>query len=122
MLLTAYQQMAFDQLAVKFEGLLRDLCEVGNITVTKIIKDQIVAMDVNDLLQSAKLNSKFDKIDLDFWRYAFTGSGYNIRNNVAHAFYRDSDYTMALANILVMAYIRIAKYGGIVKSAMKNVD
>jgi hypothetical protein len=62
MLLTANQQMAFDQLAVKFEGLLRDLCEVANITVTKIIKDKTVAMDINDLLQSEELKTSSTKL------------------------------------------------------------
>ena len=119
-LLTPEQQMAFDQLAVKFEGLLRDLCNMAGLTTIKVREDQTVNKDVNDLLQSPELQNKFKKDDLDFWLYAFTACGYNIRNNVAHAFYHDHNYTVGLSNILLVAYVRLAKYNDIVRQALKN--
>lgn len=118
-LLTPEEQMAFDQLAVKFEGLLRDLCGMAGLTTIKVREDQTVNKDVNELLQSPELQTKFKKDDLDFWLYTFTACGYNIRNNVAHAFYHDHNYTVALSNILLVAYVRLAKYNDIVRQAMK---
>ncbi|WP_162847034.1 DUF4209 domain-containing protein [Mucilaginibacter gracilis] len=118
-LLTPEEQMAFDQLAVKFEGLLRDLCGMAGLTTIKVREDQTVNKDVNELLQSPELQTKFKKDDLDFWLYTFTACGYNIRNNVAHAFYYDHNYTVALSNILLVAYVRLAKYNDIVRKAMK---
>ncbi|WP_025146470.1 DUF4209 domain-containing protein [Pedobacter jeongneungensis] len=109
------QQMAFDQLAVKFEGLLRDLCSCANLTTTKVYDDRTVAKDINELLQSDELNTTFLEEDLRLWQFTFTGSGYNIRNNVAHAFYRPKDYTITLSNILLLAYIKLAKYGNLMK-------
>lgn len=109
------EQMAFDQLAVKFEGLLRDLCSCAGITTTKTYEDRIVAKDINELLQSEELKPVFNEEDMRLWQFAFTGSGYNIRNNVAHAFYRPKDYTIALSNILLLAYIKLAKYGNLIK-------
>jgi hypothetical protein len=116
--LTPKEQMAFDQLAVKFEGLLRDLCGMAGLTTIKVRGDQTVNKDLNDLLQSPELQTKFRKDDLDFWLYTFTACGYNIRNNVAHAFYHDHNYTVALSNILLVAYVRLAKYNDIVRQAM----
>ena len=109
------EQMAFDQLAVKFEGLLRDLCSCAGITTTKTYEDRIVAKDINELLQSDELKLVFNEEDMRLWQFAFTGSGYNIRNNVAHAFYRPKDYSIALSNILLLAYIKLAKYGNLIK-------
>ena len=119
-LLTPEQQMAFDQLAIKFEGLLRDLCQLADITTTKVRDDQTVAIDINGLLQSEELQSVFEKKDIELWQYTFTGCGYNIRNNVAHTFYRPHNYTVKLSNILLVSYVRLAKYGNIVLTAMKK--
>lgn len=119
-LLNSEQQMAFDQLAIKFEGLLRDLCQLANLTVNKVRESQTVAMDVNDILQNNELEDIFEKTDIEFWQFSFTGCGYNIRNNVAHAFYRPHDYTTKLANVLLIAYVRLAKYGNVFNTATEN--
>lgn len=115
-ILSVEEQMAFDQLSVKFEGLFRDLCVIAEITTTKVRENQTVAMDINELLQSKELAKSFDRKDVDLWQYTFTGCGYNIRNNVAHAFYRENDYTVKMSNLLLFAYIKLAKYGGIIKN------
>lgn len=114
------EQVSFDQLAVKFEGLLRDLCDLAKINTTKVYEDQTVAKDINELLQSKDLIGVFQEEDIRLWQYTFTGCGYNIRNNVAHAFYRPKDYTITLSNILILAYIKLAKYGNIIKPLPKN--
>jgi hypothetical protein len=116
-ILRVEEQMAFDQLSVKFEGLFRDLCVIAEITTTKVRENQTVAMDINELLQSKELAKSFDRKDVDLWQYTFTGCGYNIRNNVAHAFYRENDYTVKMSNLLLFAYIKLAKYGSIIKNA-----
>jgi hypothetical protein len=115
--LTWEQQMAFDQLAVKFEGLLRDLCAMAGITVTKVYESETLSLDINELLRSRELIPVFEEKDLELWQFVFTRSGYNIRNNAAHAFYRPDNYTVRLSNILLTAYIRLAKYGEIVIKA-----
>lgn len=120
-ILSVQEQMAFDQLSVKFEGLFRDLCEIAEITTTKVRENQTVAMDINELLQSKELAKSFDRKDVDLWQYTFTGCGYNIRNNVAHAFYRENDYTVKMSNLLLFAYIKLAKYGGIIKNAQNRL-
>lgn len=118
--LTYEEQMSFDQLAVKFEGLLRDLCDLVKINTTKIYENQTVAKDINELLQSKELIGLFQEEDIRLWQYAFTGCGYNIRNNVAHAFYRPKDYTLTLSNILILAYIKLAKYGNIINQDLRR--
>lgn len=120
-LLTSEQQMAFDQLAVKFEGLLRDLCQLANITITKAVENQTLMLDINELLKSNELVGVFEDKDIELWQYAFTSCGYNIRNNVAHAFYRPTNYTINLSNILLTTYIRLAKYSEIVINATTAV-
>ena len=121
-LLSYEEQMSFDQLAIKFEGLLRDLCGLAKITITKVYENQTVAKDINELLQSKELNGVFNEEDIRLWQYTFTGCGYNIRNNVAHAFYRPNDYTITLSNILILAYIKLAKYGNLINLSIKEED
>ncbi|MDB5012886.1 MAG: hypothetical protein JWQ25_1088 [Daejeonella sp.] len=56
--------MAFDQLTIKFEGLLRDLCDMAGLTIIKVREDQTLNKDVNHLLQCSELATKFQKEDL----------------------------------------------------------
>jgi hypothetical protein len=111
--LTTEQQMAFDQLAIKFEGVLRDLCNLAYLTTTKVREERILAQDINELLQNKELEGVFKKDDMELWLFTFTNCGHNIRNNVAHAFYRPKDYTGQKAHLLLLCYIRIAAYGQI---------
>ncbi len=110
-LLDATEQMAFDQLAVKFEGMLRDICQVAGLTTTKVYESQTLQMDINDLLQNRELETIFDKKHLELWQFTFTRAGYNIRNNVAHAFYRPHHYQLRLSNLLILCYVKLARYG-----------
>lgn len=118
--LTYEEQMSFDQLAIKFEGLLRDICSLAKINTIKVYDNQTVAKDINELLQTKELANVFQDEDIRLWQYTFTGCGYNIRNNVAHAFYLPKDYTITLSNILILAYIKLAKYGNVINQAPKN--
>jgi hypothetical protein len=112
--LSAEEQMAFDQLAVKFEGPLRDYCQLSKVTTTRIKEEQVLYMDINELLASEEVAALFKKEDFELWQYVLTGSGYNIRNDVAHGFYRLADYTVGKAQLLLLAYIRLAKYSQVV--------
>lgn len=105
------EQMAFDQLAIKFEGILRDICQIAQIVTTKVNNKETIQMDINDLLQSKALEDIFEETDLHLWQYAFTRAGYNIRNDVAHSFLRPPHYTVRKANLLLLCYIKIARYG-----------
>lgn len=105
------EQMAFDQLAIKFEGILRDICQLAQLVTTKVYNKETVQMDINDLLQTKALEEIFEEPDLHLWQYAFTRSGYNIRNDVAHSFLRPPHYTVRKANLLLLCYIKIARYG-----------
>jgi hypothetical protein len=113
--MSAEEQMAFDQLSVKFEGPLRDICQLAKITTTRIKDEQILYMDINELLASDEVAQLFKKEDLELWQYIFTGSGYNIRNDVAHGFYRVADYTVGKAQLLLLSYIKLAKYSDVIK-------
>jgi|GEM_PF-2388336 len=109
--LSPIEQMTFDQLAIKFEGILRDICQIAGLVTTKVYNKETVQMDINDLLQDESLKNTFEKSDLDLWQYTFTRAGYNIRNDVAHAFLKPPHYTVRKANLLILCYVKIARYG-----------
>ena len=48
----------------------------------------------------------FREEDIEFFEYVFTAKGYNIRNNVAHAFYIPKDYGIR-GNARVFVYIAL---------------
>lgn len=114
--LSAIEQMAFDQLAIKFEGILRDICQIAGIVTTKVYNKETVQMDINDLLQDEHLKNIFEETDLHLWQYTFTRAGYNIRNDVAHSFLRPPHYTIRKANLLILCYVKITKYGELLDS------
>jgi hypothetical protein len=70
--LSPEQQMAFDELAIKFEGVLRDLCSLADLTTTKVREERILAQDINELLQNKELENIFKKNDLELWQFSFT--------------------------------------------------
>ncbi len=105
-----------DSLALKFEGLFRDLCELNKITTFFITKDEhgeeiSREKDINALLREPKLKELLNPSDLFFFKYLLVEKGgYNLRNKVAHSFLNYNDYTIEEMNLLFVAILRLAKY------------
>ena len=63
-----------------------------------------------DLLENEKLTQIIPPRDITFFRYLFTGDGINLRNNIAHCFYKASDYSAGTIMLLIVAFLRLGNY------------
>ena len=105
-------RIPIDILSLKFEGILRDLIGLHCGVTTKIDNNgNTTEMLLDELLRSDHFLEIFTKDDLNLFYYVFTSKGLNIRNSVAHGFYKQEDYTMFNAVLVFLCILRLAKFG-----------
>lgn len=109
--------LGIDSLSIKIEGLIRDLARLSGKTVTKIKEGESTEMNLEELLREEEIKKLFNEEDMLLWRYLLTKQGWNIRNNIAHAFYRPGDYNRGKAILLFLAILRLCKYFNIVEQS-----
>ncbi|KAA9332077.1 DUF4209 domain-containing protein [Hymenobacter busanensis] len=104
--------MCLDSLTVKFEGLLRDFARHAGINTTVVGRhDDLREMYVDEILEQPKIQSLFDEDCLVFFKYVFLSSGKNIRNDVAHCFYRHlNQYSLDKMILVICAFLRLAGF------------
>lgn len=105
-------QISIDILAIKFEGILRDIMNLTGCAITKINDRGGTTSGLLDFLfkkQDDFFNAGFNVDDLNLFKYVHTDKGLNIRNNVAHSFYIPQDYTLKKAILVFLCVLRLAK-------------
>ncbi|GAB4025062.1 DUF4209 domain-containing protein [Spirosoma gilvum] len=102
--------LAIDSLTLKFEGVLRDFIRLtgGNTTVDK--KGQLQEQLLEELIDNPKTLEYFSERDIALFKYAFIRTGLNIRNNVAHSFFRYSNYNLQTISLIFLCFLRLGKY------------
>jgi hypothetical protein len=104
-------RFSIDFLSLKFEGILRDIVGLVDGVITKVDnKGNTSDMLLDDLLRSDAIEKVFNKDDINLFQYIFTSKGYNIRNNVAHSFFKPHDYTINKAVLVFLCILRLAKF------------
>ena len=104
-------RLSVDILSIRFEGILRDMVGDYGGCVTKVGRDNSTSQALlDDLLREPCLLQVFRKEDIEFFEYVFTAKGYNIRNNVAHAFYIPKDYGMIEATLVFLCILRLTMF------------
>lgn len=112
-----------DFLTLKFEGILRDMVGLVGGVITKVDnKGNTTEMFIDDLLRCDSIKKVFNKDDINLFQYTFTNKGYNIRNNVAHSFYKPQDYTMFNAVLILLCVFRLAKFNSIIIQNQKTSE
>ncbi|RYG19674.1 MAG: DUF4209 domain-containing protein [Chitinophagaceae bacterium] len=103
--------LAIDSLVLKFEGLLRELSRmIGARTIE--IKDNGTEERIgfDKLLDNEKIKAVIPEDDIAFFKFLFTSSGINLRNNVAHCFFTTKNYTSAVMLLLIVSLLRLGNY------------
>lgn len=108
--------LPIDSLTLKIEGLIRDICELLNITTfyTEIdIHNKTISKekDLNTLLRDQSLKELLDPDDLFFLRYLFIEkASCNLRNDVAHSLMISEEYTIDKFHLILLSILRLGKY------------
>lgn len=104
--------MPIDSLTLKFEGVLRDFSRLLHISTTVVGKNNVLREKyIEELLADKELQKYFDENDRLFFNYLFVAkNGMNLRNNIAHSFYRYKNYNFQIMHLLICAFLRIGKY------------
>lgn len=108
--------LAIDSLALKVEGILRDICELRNVPSffqTKDAKGRLIMkeMDINTLLYDDLIKETLSEDDLMLCRFLLIDkAGYNLRNKVAHTLIRKADdYRIEYLLLLIVIILRLSK-------------
>ena len=104
--------LPIDSLTLKFEGVLRDFAKILKVPTTVTGKGNVLREKyIEELLAEKEIQKYFDENDLLFFNYLFVAKdGMNLRNNIAHSFYRYQNYNFQLMHLLICAFLRIGKY------------
>ena len=104
-------RIPIDILSLKFEGILRDIIGLACGVITKVDnKGNTSELLLDDLLRCDFFSTVFDEDDKNLFLFTFTNKGFNIRNNVAHSFYKPQDYTIYKAVLVLISILRLAKF------------
>lgn len=102
---------AIDSLLLKFEGMLRDLAWSVDANTIKISRNNATQeKTLEDLLNLPEVKACFNPIDLLFFRYVYTNFGFNLRNNIAHGFFRAYHYSPYYGYLIILSILRLARY------------
>lgn len=108
--------LCMDSLALKIEGLLRDLLLFSGVITfysTQDNKGRTIyrEKDINWLLHEEKVKDLFDPDDLLLFKFVLVEKGgYNMRHKIAHSLISREDYQIDIVHLLLLILLRIARY------------
>lgn len=103
--------LAIDSLVLKFEGILREFSRsIGAQTIEITKNGTKERISFERLLDDKKFNKLVPSDDIAFFKYLFTSNGIDLRNNVAHCFYKPKNYSGAIMWLLISAFLKIGNY------------
>ena len=108
--------LALDSLTTKFEGLIRDLCQIQGTLTTydrKDLKGNTVTYqkDVSILLREKAIEALLLPQDLLFLKYLLVEqSGLCLRHSIAHALMHFRDYEIGRAHLVIVGLLRLSKF------------
>lgn len=103
--------IAIDSLTLKIEGLLREIAEVCKVSSVKTTRDGMIREKyVEELLAEPEIEKFLGEDSIVFFKFFFTKKGANIRNDVAHSFYKHHNYADGLMPILICAILKLSMF------------
>lgn len=104
--------LAIDSLTLKFEGILRNFAQLIKAkTIRYSQKNQGTReMYIEEIMESPKIQEYFNQEDVLLFKYVLLGQGMNLRNNIAHCFFKYPDYNYLQIHLLILCILRLGKY------------
>jgi hypothetical protein len=102
--------LCMDSLVLKFEQMLRDFCRQVDLPTNDLGRDgDMREKYIEDILD--QLGEYADEDALYMLRFVLTKTGWNLRNNIAHAFLSPSSYNADTMTVVLLVLLVIASLG-----------
>lgn len=102
--------LSIDSLTLKFEGMIRDFIRIAGGTTVKIKNGISEEMLLEEMLDHNVIKGTYDEAEIELFKLVFTRQGLNIRNDIAHAFYKTSDYSFKKISLILLCILRISRF------------
>ena len=108
---TAYV-LCSDSLTLKLEGLIRHFAKIIDCPTIIINKRKNGTRQryIEEIVTNEKFKEFLNDDDITFILYVLTNKGMNIRNNIAHSFYKYENYSESLVILLITVLLRLSKF------------
>ena len=96
-----------DIISTKFEGIIRDILELKNVTIFKVKSNQTTEEhNINNYLRSSELTQFLSEDTIHYLRWLLIENK-NLRNKVAHSLMQPDDYSLENACLLLVGFLRL---------------
>ena len=103
--------LSIDSLVLKFEGILREFSRYNGAQTIDIKENGTQErISFEKLLENEKFKELVPEDDIALFKFLFTSEGMNLRNNIAHCFYKTKDYSAAIMWLLICAFLKLGNY------------
>lgn len=103
--------LSIDSLVLKFEGILREFSRYNGAQTIDIKENETQErISFEKLLENEKFKELVPEDDIALFRFLFTSEGMNLRNNIAHCFFKSKDYSAAIMWLLICAFFKLGNY------------
>lgn len=102
--------LSIDSLALKFEGILRDFIRIAGGSTIKIKKGISEEILLDEMLEHKVIKETYEEAEIELFKLVFTRQGLNIRNDIAHSFYKTSDYNFKKISLILLCILRISRF------------
>ena len=103
--------LCIESLSLKFEGILRDFSKRAGLSTVIINSNGVIKEKTTEALLrdgQDKLLEFFPKSDLMLFWYVFTKEGINLRNDIAHCYYRyPMNFSLEKMVLLIISILKI---------------
>lgn len=103
--------LSIDSLVLKFEGLIREFSRFIGAQTIEIREDGTEErISFEKLLNNEKLKEKIPEDDIAIFKFLFLSDYFDLRNNIAHCFYRTKNYSSGIMLLLIAALLKLGNY------------
>jgi hypothetical protein len=103
--------LSIDSLVLKFEGLIREFSKLIGAQTIEIKEDGTEArISFEKLLENEKLKAIIPEDDVALLKFLFLSDYFDLRNNIAHCFYRLKNYSSGIMILLIAALLKLGNF------------
>lgn len=103
--------LAIDSLTLKFEGIVREFSrKIGAQTIEFKDNGTEERISFEKLLENEKFKKTIPEDDLALFKFLYLSNDLNLRNNIAHSFYKVKDYSSSIVLLIISSILKIGNY------------